>query len=262
MLPYNKLCNVSDFQMLAPDIADIFRHVDNPRLYRKFWEQAQQIRGLRDHGALHKDAWLLGVGAGVEVSNYHLANHAALVVATDLYSADGWTDYAPAAAIHDPVHFSPYGYRQDRLQVLDMDGRDLQFLDGTFDGIYSASSIEHFGTLDDIAQAMREMYRVLKPGGVIAFSTEYDINGRTGHLNSNTYIFNEDTLQDYVIVPSGCVLVDTPDRTVEADTRATSLDLGVVCVLAELDRVPSPHIVISSGGFEFLPVSIVLRKPE
>lgn len=261
MIPYNKLCNVSDFAALDADIRDIFRHVENPKQYRKHWEQAQQVRALRDFGALHSRSWLLGVGVGIEVSNYYLTQHAALVVATDLYSTDGWTDYAPSNAVHDPAHYSPYGYEQDRLQVLNMDGRCLQFLDETFDGIYSASSIEHFGTLDDIAQAMREMSRVLKPGGVIAISTEYDIHGRTGHLNSNTYIFNEDTLQEYMIAPSSCVLVDTPDRTVEDATRATSLDLGVVCALAELGAVPSPHIVIREGGYEFLPVSVVLRKP-
>lgn len=262
MLPYNKINNVSDFTALDADIRDIFRHIEHPRRYRKYWEQAQQIRGLRDFGALHKDAWLLGVGVGIEVSNYYLANHAALVVATDLYSADQWTDYAPSGAIADPAHYSPYGYRQDHLQVMDMDGRDLRFLDCTYDGIYSASSIEHFGTLDDIAQAMREMARVLKPGGVIAISTEYDLNGRTGHLNANTYIFNEDTLQEYVIAPSGCVLVDAPDRSVEDATRATALDLGVVCALAQFDAVPEPHIVIKEAGFEFAPVSIVMRKPE
>ena len=58
-----------------------------------------------------------------------------------------------------------------------MDGRALKFADDTFDVTYSLSSIEHFGGFEGAAQTMREMARVLKPGGVLALATEYVISG-------------------------------------------------------------------------------------
>jgi SAM-dependent methyltransferase len=42
------------------------------------------------------------------------------------------------------------------------DVRDLPFADGSFDAIYSMGTIEHF---DETERAVREMARVLKPGG-------------------------------------------------------------------------------------------------
>ena len=62
-----------------------------------------------------------------------------------------------------------------------MDGRHLEFADNTFDIAYSLSSIEHFGGVEGAGQTMREMARVIKPGGVLAIATEYIIEGPTAH---------------------------------------------------------------------------------
>lgn len=262
MIGYNKLCNVGDFDDLAADIKDVFRHIEKPKKYRKFWEQVQQIRGLRDHGALKPDSWILGVGAGVEVTNYYLTHHVDMVVATDIYSTPGWDDYAPSDAPENPGKYAPYLYRKERLAMMDMDARKLLVEDNTYDGIYSASSIEHFGTPDQIAQAMKEMARVLAPGGILALSTEFDINGKTGPYNANTFIFNEDTLWLYVIEPSGCIPVDAFNLYCAEGTRRTSVDLEEVIKLAQKDAVPEPHIVIRADGYEFAPISLVMRKPD
>ena len=48
--------------------------------------------------------------------------------------------------------------------------------DASFDGIFSSSSIEHFGGPATCA-ALKEMHRVLRPGGVLSISTEFRIEG-------------------------------------------------------------------------------------
>jgi len=42
------------------------------------------------------------------------------------------------------------------------------------------SSIEHFGGFAGARQAVEEMARVLKPGGVLALATEWQVSGPSG----------------------------------------------------------------------------------
>lgn len=49
------------------------------------------------------------------------------------------------------------------LRAANADVRALPFADGTFDAIYSMGTVEHF---DDTDVAVRELFRVLRPGGV------------------------------------------------------------------------------------------------
>ena len=57
-----------------------------------------------------------------------------------------------------------------------MDALDLRYEDGSFDAVYSLSSIEHFGGLDGVRRALAEQHRVVKPGGIVAFTTEVIVN--------------------------------------------------------------------------------------
>jgi hypothetical protein len=76
-----------------------------------------------------------------------------------------------------PEAYAPFPYRRDRLTFMRMDGRHLEFADATFDIAYSLSSIEHFGGMEGAVATLREMTRVLKPGGVLALATEYVLDG-------------------------------------------------------------------------------------
>lgn len=258
---YNKVCNVQDFAALQSLFAFFFPHVGDSLQYRKYWEVTMALRGIKFATRNVDLPKFLGVGAGYEASIFALTS-CGEVHATDIYLTPGWDDYAPADFLKNPDKYAPYPYERQRLICQHMDARDLRYPDNYFDGVFSSSSLEHFGTLEEVSQAMREMARVVKPGGIIAITTEFSINGKCGCFNGNTWIFDLPTLQKYVIAPTGCELLDELDLTVTEETRATQISLGEVMALAAAKKtVPAPHIVMEYLGFVFLPISLVMRKP-
>ena len=172
---YAKVVELEDFRdpELAAMIADITPGESAERPHRKPWEFAMGALFLRDVGRLDGDAEILDVAAGSEPIVFWLANRARRVVATDIYGRGDFGDREAAASmLADPHAHAPYPYPEDRLEVLDMDARRLEFPDASFDAVVSFSSIEHFGTPPEIATAAREIGRVLRPGGHAFLVTE------------------------------------------------------------------------------------------
>jgi SAM-dependent methyltransferase len=149
-------------------------------MHRKSYEFTQLLYALRRLDRLRDDTTVLSVGAGHECVLYWLANHVGRVVATDLYEGV-WQSVGAKEGdeqvLESPEDYAPFDYRRDRLTFLKMDGRHLDFEDGAFDVAYSLSSIEHFGGLDGAKQAVDEMTRVLRHGGILALATEYILAG-------------------------------------------------------------------------------------
>jgi SAM-dependent methyltransferase len=182
-VPLNKLCGTADMKNLAWRRALRDLDLDRPKasFHRKAWEFAHAVYGLRTLKRLSPNAVALGVGSGHEHVLYFLANKVSRVVATDLYEGDFAEKEASAIMLHTPAMFAPFHYRKDHLEVLSMDARQLDFPSNTFDFVFSFSSIEHFGGHREAVMALREMFRVLKPGGIAVVTTELILNrlGRT-----------------------------------------------------------------------------------
>lgn len=264
----NKICNVEDFtSKFEIDTHIAFPHIPGDIRYRKYWEWMIAYKALTKQDSIWRlfDS-VLGVGAGYEAPVFAFTQWDMEVHATDIYLTPGWDDYAPADFMLNPDKYAPFPYNRQRLIIQHMDARDLRYPDCYFDGVFSSSSIEHFGTLTDMIQASKEMARVVKPGGVIALTTEFDINDHTGYLSGNTFAFNAETLHDLIIEPSGCELIESLDYAVSEATRATAITLEECMHLAaiphpiEKNSVPAPHIVISHNGFEIAPIGVVMRK--
>jgi SAM-dependent methyltransferase len=226
---------------------------DEGWLHRKAWEWTQCVYGLERLGALGPTTKALGVGAGHERVLYYLANRTGTTVATDLYGGDFATspaEEADRAFLHDPQRFAPFPYYHDRLLALPADGCNLPFRTGTFDVVYSLSSIEHFGGHERASDAMREMCRALRPGGIACVATELVLEG-----GAHPAYFSSEDLQQYVIEPSGMALVEPiselrPPRELLDDP-----------VKLPDEYLRTPHIVLQDGQWKFTSVCLFMVKP-
>ena len=66
--------------------------------------------------------------------------------------------------------------RYPRLNGVSTDVRQLPFADGEFDAIASLSTLDHFESLEEIAVALRELHRVLQPGGTLVITLDNGSN--------------------------------------------------------------------------------------
>jgi SAM-dependent methyltransferase len=224
---------------------------DRVLMHRKPYEFTQLLYGCRRLGVLRPDASYVSIGAGHEQVLYWLANHVQRVVATDMYEGTWQGELAregDPVVLDDPDKYAPFPYRRECLAFMKMDGRRLEFPDATFDVSYSLSSIEHFGGFDGACQTMREMARVLKPGGVLALATEYVLAGPP----------HDETFQPEeihaLIRESGLQLVEPLDEAVYRRYAVEPVDLRTA-------PFRSPHMVVEMDGTTFTSVMVFLRKP-
>jgi SAM-dependent methyltransferase len=145
---------------------------------------------------------LLDVGAG------RMAEFAALMArrGLDVTAIDAREDVGAEAA------------SLEGLRVLRADARKLEFGDGQFDRVTAISTIEHIEEGDD--DAMRELARVLAPGGRLVATVPYNplkraeifardgVYGRHGSRVFFEHIYDDEALQARIIGPTGLRLVE------------------------------------------------------
>jgi ubiquinone/menaquinone biosynthesis C-methylase UbiE len=291
---YVKFCDRRDFD--DPEVRARIREIvpnlePEAELHRKYWEYATLTLFLEDVGALHDDAEVLDVGAGHEEVVYWLANRVGRVVATDIYGEGAFAGReAEASMLSDPSAFAPYPYREDRLEARSMDARSLELPDASFEVVFSLSSIEHFGSSLDIAQAARELGRVLRPGGHAFVVTEcflarHPLNSRLvqtairaltlGRLAKGATprhraieVFTPAELLRQIVRPAGLVLLQQLDRTLSPETWE-NVQSWVGDGLQPATGAPFPHIILQHRGtFPFktygapwTSVALAMRKP-
>jgi len=269
---YCKLCELEDFA--DPELRELIREAyanDADELgpefpagfeHRKNWEIAMSLRAFRDFGVLGPTSDVLGVGAGAEATIFWLTNHCRRVFATDLYVGnDEWGSQAPDTMLTDPGAVATCAWDPQRLVAQHMDALDLRYDDGSFDGVFSSGSIEHFGTPDDVRRALTEMHRVLRPGGIAALSTEFRLGGRAMSL-PGTLLFDEDGL--YALLdPDLWELVEPLDLSMSESTTSVVVDIDEAVARYQegrRDRSLFPHLVLQHrAGVLWTSVHVVLR---
>jgi len=79
-------------------------------------------------------------------------------------------DIAPGISLKGRLNAASLGY--DNVVYAAADVRFIPFADGSFDLILSDSTLDHFHATDDIHVALRELARVLKPGGTLIITLD------------------------------------------------------------------------------------------
>jgi SAM-dependent methyltransferase len=292
---YVKFCDLIDFD--DPEVRERIRaivpgHEPEEELRRKFWEYAMLALFLEDLGRLTNDTEALSVGAGHEEVLFWLANQVGRVVATDVYG-DGTFVESDDAMLTNPERFAPYPYREDRLEVMRMDARSLEFPDDSFDIAFSLSSIEHFGSTDEVTRAAQEIARVLRPGGHAFIVTECFLSR---HLTNSRMlqtairaatrgrvlekaslrrraldVFTPSELDTLIVRPSGLELMQPLDRRISPETWENVILWSGPGRYEAATGKPWPHIILrpaltagplTVNGAPFTSVALALAKPN
>jgi SAM-dependent methyltransferase len=233
-------------------------------VHRKAWEWGQCMYGIKALDMLQPDSQALGVGVGYEPISYALSNHLEMVVATDLY--EGWgtwgTNEGDPDVLENPDKYASIPYRKDHVRFERMDGTRLEFPDNSFDLVWSCSSIEHFGGHEGSSRSMREIERVLKPGGIAAVITEFVLaqDKTSPYSGYHPEYFNLRCLYEYLIRPVPALELVQP-----LDFSMPSYYKRRPCKLPEEAKAPhegidKPHIVLLKEGCLFTSVAMFLRK--
>lgn len=129
---------------------------------QRFREQAR--RRMLQAVAWRGDERVLDVGCGNGFLLIEIARHLTTGRATgiDLWKSEAGAQSSEAAWRNADIE----GVR-DRVDIQNVDARALPFENQTFDVIVSALMLHHAGGRGDRDQVVREMLRVLKPGGTL-----------------------------------------------------------------------------------------------
>jgi SAM-dependent methyltransferase len=267
---YAKLCDRRDFddpQLLAAIRSLVPERDPQAHVERKVWEFAMVMLFLGESGHLDGASRVLSVGAGDERVLFWLTNHVGQIVATDIYGEGKFAHReAGASMLADPaVHAPAYAWRPERLTVLHMDGRTLEFPDASFDAVFTVSSIEHFGSHRDIVRASSEIGRVLRPGGNAIIVTECAVRlhplATVRRRAALREVFSPSELERLIIAPSGLQMMQPLDLTLSPETWENLTTPEPDGSLRSTTGEQYPLILVRVGRSVFTSVCLVLVKP-
>ena len=277
----NKLCCIEDWEdcevkEIIPELQHITYYnkcqgilARKPgQIHRKDWEWALGLIAMKRFGKLNNNNIGIGIGAGRELILFYLTRYLGHVYATDLYGGKEWENFAPVDFLKNPDRYSPFPYDTSVLTVLRMDGTMLAFPPDSFDIVFSFSSIEHFGGANHSGalKSLKEMERVLKPGGIAIVTTEYIINNKEAP-DLNNQFYNERTIYSHLIDRLDKMkLVEPLDLTISPKTLDTGIIDASDAVEWDTSRVDddfkqaNPYVVIKLGNKLVTSIMLVFQK--
>lgn len=278
-LPSSKLIDRDDFvsPALRPWLAEI-NEQDALRFGRprgdvvpdaRQWQWAMALRGLDEAGVARDGCRIAGIGAGTEATTFALARRGAQVVAVDRYLArTPWSAEAPAGMLVDPSRHFLLDTPRGHVIAVHSNAVCLNLPSGAFDGVFCCATLEHLGSFDAVAIAVREIARILKPGGVAVIATEMRIDGPTDRegFHDDFLLFTPERIQRHVVDASGLALrmpLDLRQSDATYESRSGVADFveraGTLHCIDE-KRAAGNGLVLYHEGFLFCPVVITLHR--
>ena len=265
---FSKVCDAADW--FDPEVGRIIRDElqESPKFHRKQWEFAMIFHALQHYGCLTPEKTGISFGGGTERVLYAIARHVRELVVTDLYDSDTSWDCARTT---DPDAFvkahKPFAVDDARFRALRMDMRAPDFPDNTFDFAYSSCAVEHIGEFDDFLQHLNEVHRVLKPGGIYAFTTEFHFGEET-LTDPHNYVFSGDYLRGLV---SECRLTPLALPEVSLTPHAVNrpfpgnihhLNFHGESHLSQHLQELFPHLLLLRGKYPLTSILLILQKSD
>lgn len=154
-----------------------------PDYHRKPWEWAAITQALVERGALREGARGVGFAVGTEPVVSLFASLGAHVIATDLPPQNRASQIWRRAAQHGD---SKEDLFVERLVDRERFGSHVEFAfadmnkawdlpEHSFDFVWSSCALEHLGGLEAGMRFVERSMRLLKPGGIAAHTTEYNV---------------------------------------------------------------------------------------
>ena len=181
-----KLADAKDF--LDPRFDPVIRKDLKIRyhLHPRTWEFVMGFLALEKYKMLESNRRGISFGSGREPLIFAVATRVEFLCVTDFYGESSVWDTAATGDAHSFVlGVAPIDFDSSRIEVRSMDMREVAYPDGSFDFAYSISAFEHIGVDADFLSHLREVRRVLKPGGVYVLTTELRIGGNTFRVEGN-----------------------------------------------------------------------------
>ncbi len=264
----SKVCDAADW--FDPEVQRIIREeLQEPaKFHRKQWEFAMIFHALQQYGYLTPDKTGISFGGGTERVLYAIARHVRELVVTDLYDSDTSWDCARTA---DPDAFvkahKPFPVDDAKFRALRMDMRYPDFAENSFHFAYSSCALEHIGAYDDFLQHLNQVHRVLKPGGIYAFTTEFHFGEETLQ-DPNNFVFSAQYLQQLI---DECRL--TPLELPKIQITPHEINRPLPGNIAHLNFHPGshlanylqemfPHLLLLRGKYPLTSILLILQKSE
>jgi SAM-dependent methyltransferase len=260
-LKLNRLACIEDWENheVIETILELYNRSPPHFIHRKQWEWVLGIIAIRRFGKLNKNSTALGVGSGKENVLFYLANKVNHVYATDLYRGH-WAE-SPSDFPENPKKYAPFPYNEDALTVLRMDGTKLEFPSESFDIAFSFSSIEGFGGKNHSGalRSLREIERVLKPGGIAVIATEYIINNK-----EHNEFFNRRTIySDLINKLEKLQLVEPLDLRITSKTLDTVMEFYSSLLWEDKDeqyKKTHSHILLRIRNILYTSIMLVFQR--
>ncbi len=180
------------------------------------WSRQFEWPWVLHHAELQSWHEVLDVGSGWSVLKYALAKRCHSVIALD-------NDEPSIQKTKESIRRMGF----DNIAQLESDVRDMPFSDGRFDRVVCVSVLEHIPNRHEAA--VKEMMRVLKPGGCLLLTMDIRIKGE--NKGDGNFFLDQKNAFD-LCIKAGIPLPE--DQMNAAASYVPNNDVGIVVLMSRI----------------------------